>query len=217
MVGLTDAGEVAWFAESLFNYVLDTEKPLTNSILNFSRDAIDEFEKQVEEKYQNQHLIDIAAWGQKTEKVSLDEDVEEVEIGKDVVPAEELVEETPVEIEETDVEESLSVDADDVVDPSGDDELVEVTLESDDQVSFDEDDQDVIEMVSESLFDINAEEESLESNDDLVEIDDLDVVELLPDSEGDMLMINAVDEIDVNDLSEEIAVSYTHLTLPTKA
>jgi len=82
MVGLNDAGEVAWFSESLFNYVLDTEKPLTDSILSFSREALDEFEKQVDEGYVNQHLIDVAAWGKKTELVNLD-DVDDVD---DVVP-----------------------------------------------------------------------------------------------------------------------------------
>jgi len=74
MVGLNDAGEVAWFSESLFNYVLDTEKPLTPSILAFSREALDEFEKQVGERYENQHLLDTQAWGEKTEKLLREDD-----------------------------------------------------------------------------------------------------------------------------------------------
>jgi len=79
MVGLNDAGEVAWFTESLFNYVLDTEKPLSPGILSFARESLDEFEKQVDEKYANQHLIDTAAWGEKTERVNLDVDESESE------------------------------------------------------------------------------------------------------------------------------------------
>ena len=112
MVGLNDAGEVAWFAESLFNYVLDTEKPLTNSILAFSRDALDEFEKQVDEKYANQHLIDTAAWGVKTENVSLDADVEEIEATDDQqdVAAEDVIEVPSEELFDVEAEEKLSVD-----------------------------------------------------------------------------------------------------------
>jgi len=83
MVGLNDAGEIAWFTESLFNYVLDTEKPLTKSVLAFSRSALDEFEKQVGERYQNQHLIDVDAWSAKTERVSLDTD-EEIDLDADL-------------------------------------------------------------------------------------------------------------------------------------
>ncbi len=98
MVGLNNAGEVGWFAESLFNYVLDTEKPLTNGILAFARDALDEFEKHVENGYREQHLIDTAAWGAKTEAVNLDEDVPEDQLHA-------LVSEPPLETEPTSVAE----------------------------------------------------------------------------------------------------------------
>ena len=70
MVGLNSVGEVAWFSESLFNYVLDTEKPLTPEILEFAGTAIDEFESQLADRYASQHLIDVASWGEKTEEVN---------------------------------------------------------------------------------------------------------------------------------------------------
>jgi len=73
MVELNNAAEIAWLSESLFNYVLDTEKPLNSSILGFAREALDEFEVQVEQRYANQKEIDIDAWGAKTEAVSLDQ------------------------------------------------------------------------------------------------------------------------------------------------
>jgi len=133
MVGLNDAGEVAWFSESLFNYVLDTEKPLTPEILNFAREALDEFESQVSERYVNQHLIDVAAWGQKTEQVneslqdnpqSEPDPVPEAELVEDAPEVEEesqadISEETQIELEETEIEfDSISLDgvAENVVD-----------------------------------------------------------------------------------------------------
>ena len=77
MVELNSAAEVAWLSESLFNYVLDTEKPLNSSILGFARDALDEFETQVEQRYAHQGDIDVDAWGLKTESVPLDGEVED--------------------------------------------------------------------------------------------------------------------------------------------
>ncbi len=77
MVGLNDAGEVAWLSESLFNYVLDTEKPLSLGTLGFAREALDEFQVQVDNRYAEQHLIDTAAWGAKAEHVNKDGDVAE--------------------------------------------------------------------------------------------------------------------------------------------
>lgn len=76
MVGLNKVGEVAWFSESLFNYVLDTEKSLTPPILEFARDALDTIRQHSEHEYANQHQIDVDAWGVKTEKVPLDGDPE---------------------------------------------------------------------------------------------------------------------------------------------
>ena len=70
MVGLASVGEVAWFSESLFNYVLDTEKPLTPEMLDFADSALEEFESQLSNRYAKQHLIDIASWGEKTEEVN---------------------------------------------------------------------------------------------------------------------------------------------------
>ena len=71
MVGLSKIGEVAWFSESLLNYTLDTEKPLTREILDFVRDAIDEIQKQLADRYANQHLIDTQTWSDKTEAIQL--------------------------------------------------------------------------------------------------------------------------------------------------
>jgi len=165
MVGLTDAGEVAWFAESLFNYVLDTEKPLTSSILGFSRDALDEFEKQLAERYQNQHLIDVAAWGLKTEQISL-EDTDDVE----------QVEETEAETEIETVEAVVELDA---VEEVG-------AIEQEQELE-----EEIIEMSSELLFDIDVEE-------DVVSLDDLEEIQLLDGNDDDVLMIDASDAVSLN-------------------
>jgi len=86
MVELNNAAEVAWLSESMFNYVLDTEKPLNNSILGFAREALDEFEGQVKERYANQQDIDIEAWSSKTQSVTLDEVAGDEEASADEEP-----------------------------------------------------------------------------------------------------------------------------------
>ena len=73
MVELNGIGELAWFSESLFNYVLDTGKPLTTSILEFAGDVLDEVGLHLDEQYKNQHLIDTSAWGARTETLVLEE------------------------------------------------------------------------------------------------------------------------------------------------
>jgi chemosensory pili system protein ChpA (sensor histidine kinase/response regulator) len=70
MVGLEGVAEIAWLSESLFNFVLDTEKPLSAGTLGFAREALDEFQTQLDNRYANQHLIDTAEWGRKTELIS---------------------------------------------------------------------------------------------------------------------------------------------------
>jgi len=82
MVGLEDVAEIGWLSESLFNYVLDTEKPLSTGTLGFARDALDEFQTQLDDRYANQHLIDTAEWGRKTERINSGEDdpAEEVQV-----------------------------------------------------------------------------------------------------------------------------------------
>ncbi|MFT7526314.1 MAG: chemosensory pili system protein ChpA (sensor histidine kinase/response regulator) [Arenicella sp.] len=74
MVGLNNVGEIAWLSESLFNYVLDTGKSLTESFMDFADDSLWEFSKQLDDNYQNQHLIDVSPWGERTENVILQVD-----------------------------------------------------------------------------------------------------------------------------------------------
>ena len=193
MVGLADAGEVAWFTESLFNYVLDTEKPLTSSILGFSRDALDEFEKQLAERYQNQHLIDVAAWGLKTEQISLDESEETESIeAADEAELAATTEADALELAETTEADELELEA------------------STEEVEVDESGElndEVIEMSSELLFDIDAEESGLET--DNVSIDDLEEIQLLDGNDDDVLMLDASDAVSLNneDLGGDIETS----------
>jgi len=109
MVGLEDVAEVAWLSESLFNYVLDTEKPLSNQTLGFARQSLDEFQTQLNDRYANQHLIDTAEWGQKAERINSGED-ESGQVDEASEPeSDHAVEEVPVEeasVEEAPVEEA---------------------------------------------------------------------------------------------------------------
>jgi len=180
MVGLNGAGEIAWFAESLFNFVLDTEKPLTNSILAFSRETIDEFEKQVAERYQNQHLIDTAEWGAKTERVTKEGDEESIQSAEEVeeqdVASEVEIESDELSLSEASLDEEMLVLDDDEID----NELELVEVESIDEGSsiLDEPLDDL-----ELSFDIDDEEADqvleldAESKQELSLTDDLDISE----------------------------------------
>jgi len=156
MVGLNNIGEVAWFSESLFNYVLDTEKPLNAEILGFARDSLDEFEDQLEQRYEFQHRIDTSEWSAKTEAVDLDSQAQTIApIIEDVVDdtitssVEELVEVPEQEVEEQILEDQVlelseePVSEEAVEEPAQDTELIDVaSLDGDDQpldVSIDQD------------------------------------------------------------------------------
>ena len=79
MVGLDNVGEVAWLSESLFNYVLDTEKPLTKPTLQFARESLDEISVHLASDYKSQHLIDVAMWGKQAEQVPLEHDSQTID------------------------------------------------------------------------------------------------------------------------------------------
>ena len=110
MAGLNNIGEVAWLGESLFNYVLDTEKPLNKPILDFASDALNTIKEHSDQKYVNQHEIDIEAWGIKTEKVPLDD---EVDLINSSAPDDSEVEITVAE-EEIDDSQAILADAHDL-------------------------------------------------------------------------------------------------------
>ena len=128
MAGLNNIGEVAWLGESLFNYVLDTEKPLNKPILDFASDALNTIKEHSDQKYVNQHEIDIEAWGIKTEKVPLDD---EVDLINSSAPDDSEVEITVAE-EEIDDSQAILADAHDLKvdsDPDSNLELLEEVSE----------------------------------------------------------------------------------------
>ncbi len=226
MVGLTNAGEVAWFAESLFNYVLDTEKPLTNGILGFARDALDEFEVQVDNNYQSQHLIDVDAWGAKTEAVDLDQDVAVVESGRpasiDVEPKAEQdvdvveqVEETKEEEPEAEAEyqehESISLVGDEIsegIEEAADSEppLSEETIQMLDDGYTEEPSVRIDDVDFDELVDSADETETLtlEGDDFSVQELDDDLVETETETETELSEVD-LDEVDLDDI--ELSVS----------
>jgi len=130
MVGLEDVAEVAWLSESLFNYVLDTEKPLSPGTLSFARDALDEFQTQLDDRYANQHLIDTAEWGVKAERVN-SPDVAEIDVAE-------------IDVAEIDVEE---IDAVELDEPAQ--EVVEPVVEEEVELVDDEEVEQEIEPVVE--------------------------------------------------------------------
>ena len=160
MVGLNNIGEVAWCSESLFNYVLDTEKPLTVSVLNFARESLDEFGAQLSEKYQNQQLIDVDFWGEKTDSiVQLLKSGEQIESKESAPPSEEQEQKEdqevePVKVQETEAQGSVT---------DSDTEPEQENIDILDEIVFAED----------TAVNTDAEEIELSFDGDIVQQDDL--------------------------------------------
>lgn len=137
MVGLHNIGEIAWFSESLFNYVLDTEKSITKSIMGFASEALDEFEAQLINGYASQSEIDVELWGNKTERVKVDEvalsaKFEEISLEEFSLP--EVTEVTEVTESDSESDFIIIMDAEDSVDPEPYGvKLVDPTSERDDE------------------------------------------------------------------------------------
>ena len=70
MVGLNNIGEVAWLCESIFNYVLDTGKPLTYSALSFAKRALEEIERHRKTGFRSGEKINITSWGDEAKQLS---------------------------------------------------------------------------------------------------------------------------------------------------
>ncbi len=213
MVGLEGVAEIAWLSESLFNYVLDTEKPLSSGTLRFARESLDEFQIQLDDRYANQHLIDTAEWGQKTEQINSGEDEVDQEQLDQVseLDVSELAEVTEIEgasgyAEDDDnlLEDLDSSEADSVELEFGDFELEEIELEKiDEEVidlyepASDEELADILEMNSESSI-IEFASEMLLEEDSVLDPSNQEL--------GDVLEENSLDtKADEDQINESIA------------
>jgi chemosensory pili system protein ChpA (sensor histidine kinase/response regulator) len=214
MVGLEGVAEIAWLSESLFNYVLDTEKPLSSGTLGFARESLDEFQTQLDDRYANQHLIDTAEWGRKTEQInSVEDDTYQEPLDVAEVPeiedtaVEETLDQQAIEemhiIEEIEVSSGYAEDDDILVDDLdssetdsvemafGDFELEEIEPEQVDEEAIDlyepaSDDElaDILEMNSESSI-IEFASEMLLEEDSVLDLSNQDL--------GDVLEANSLD------------------------
>lgn len=172
MVGLNDIGEVAWFTESLFNFVLDTGKPLTKPVLEFAYDAIEEFDKHLAEEYKNQHLVDVAAWGARTEATSVEESSDDdIQDQEDIVDLEENIESVTLEIdseEEQTIE--IHLESDDLLDENQDDEvLLDLSLDTGD-TGLPTDESATNEDIDSEILEFTAD------NDESIEFEEVDQV-----------------------------------------
>ncbi len=70
MVGLDNIGEISWLCESMFNYVLDTGKPLTFSALAFAQKVIDEIDRHRRAGFRSGEKINITSWGNEARNLS---------------------------------------------------------------------------------------------------------------------------------------------------
>ncbi|MBL4672310.1 MAG: Hpt domain-containing protein, partial [Arenicella sp.] len=196
MVGLNDVAEVAWLSESLFNYVLDTEKPLSSGTLRFARDSLDEFQTQLDDRYANQHLIDTAEWGRKTERIGSGEDdvdQESVDGAPELDVSEPIAAhdtpEAPLEDEEIPVEEAPVEEGLEVVEASDEFEIIE---EAD--LEEDADEIEIIEEIeiasSHDIDELHDIEVSDASETESVELDfgDFELEEIEPEHAGEPII-----------------------------
>ncbi|MFT6031918.1 MAG: chemosensory pili system protein ChpA (sensor histidine kinase/response regulator) [Arenicella sp.] len=151
MVGLEGVAEIAWLSESLFNYVLDTEKPLSAGTLSFARDALDEFQSQLDDRYAKQHLIDTTEWGRKTDLISSGGDEALNQVSAPEASAEDVrAEEDVLEFEPKENIEAPSVDNIQILDLPSSSEAAPLAIEIDDyeldDVEIDQVDREVLDV-----------------------------------------------------------------------
>ncbi|MEO0367581.1 MAG: Hpt domain-containing protein, partial [Pseudomonadota bacterium] len=226
MVGLENIGEIAWLNESIFNYVLDTGKPMTLSALTFAKKTLAEIDEHRQKGFRTGEKINVTSWGTEAQQLSTAiVDSPDAETQKRTTPVMTL-KDSPFANAEQNEEPSAAEEgheADEILEEQGPDievideddfeedhTLIEWTVEAEDEssiqsasiVSEPSDAEELIELVT------TDQSEIPDDDDDIVEIDvesslDVDISDVIEIATEDFVEAESVLELDLSDVDPD--------------